>query len=93
MAGSCCSPLQVDLTSTADGAAWGQAPTAPGLQVVVLCASVFYEFHLQFTYSVILFHEFQYFRNVEIAWRFFLGAPSCFLKHFKVLSVDENCFK
>lgn len=31
------------------------------------------------------------FHNVEIAWRFFLGARSCFLKLFMVLPVEEQC--
>ena len=50
-------------------------------------ASVYYEFHVQSTYSI---HN-VYFYNVEIAWCFFLDALSCFLNPFKVLSVEEKC--
>ena len=66
--------------------------TPVALSTVVLFASIFYEFHLiQLTYSVILFHKFQYLiHSVEISWRFFLGIPSCFLELFKVLSNEEK---
>ena len=65
--------------------------TPAALISVVLLAPIFYEFHVQFIYSVMLFDEFQYFHYIEIAWRFILGASSCFLKLLKILSVEEKC--